>query len=407
MPLYYYEGRDAIGREVTGEAEGPGHLDVALELKKLGYQVHGLWEVPPRIPFTVSLLRMFQGVPRKDLALFTRQLAMLMVSGVPILDGLEGIQRQELSKHLKEAVADVCQGLRKGHGLSGSLAGRPDVFSPVYVNMVKAGETSGRLHEILSRLADFMERDYMLVRRIQSAMMYPVLIFAISVLVVAFMVLFIFPTFISFFNGLNLELPLVTQSLLVLTSTFRDPVVLLCLALAIPLAGYHLHHHLSRTTSGNRLWASFLLALPLVGPVQRDVILARFCRTLGTLMDSGVPQMISLELTGGSIGNYRVQAELQQAALKVRDEGLSLARALSTMAFFPRMCVNLMMVGEESGKLPLILNSLADSYDLDVKTSVTRFTVVLEPLMLAVMGFVVGYVLLAVFLPVYSLLEAL
>lgn len=407
MPLYYYEARDAIGREVSGEIEGPGHLDVALELKKLGYQVKGLWQVPPRVPFTVSFRRLFQSVPRKDLALFTRQLAMLLASGVPILEGLEGMQKQELSQKLKEAVGDLCEGLRKGHGLSGSLAARPDVFGDVYVNMVKAGEMSGRLHEILNRLADFMERDYMLVRRIQSAMMYPVLIFVVSVLVVAFMVLFIFPTFISFFKGLNLELPLVTQSLLFLTTALRDPVVLTLLAIAIPLVGYNIHHHLSHTASGNRLWASFLLALPLVGPVQRDVILARFCRTLGTLMDSGVPQMLSLELTGGSIGNYCVQSELQQASHKVRDEGLSLARALASMRFFPKMCVNLMMVGEEAGKLPLILNSLADSYDLDVKTSVTRFTVVLEPLMLAVMGFIVGYVLLAVFLPVYSLLEAL
>lgn len=396
-----------MGKEVEGEAEGPGHRDVALELKRLGYEVLGLWEIPPRVAVGTSLLRLFQRVPLKDLAVFTRQLSMLVGSGVPLLEGLEGLQGQPLNRLLTQAVGDLIDGLSKGYGLSGSLATRPDVFSPMYVNMVKAGEVSGRLDPILGRLADFLERDYILSRRVQAALLYPALIFVVSLVVVFLMVVFVFPTFVSFFGGMNVKLPWLTSSLLAVTSTLHEPAVIVVLGIAVPFAFYQTYHYLSSTTAGNHLWANLVLRLPLIGRLQRDVILVRFCRIMGTLIDAGVPQMVSLEVTGGSIGNYQLQAQLREVGSWIKDEGLSLARALDKMDFFPKMCIQLMTVGEEAGVLPLMLQRLADGYDLDVKESVTRFTVILEPLMLTVMGFVVGYVLLAVFLPVYSLVNKL
>jgi len=407
MATFFYRAIDPMGERVEGEAEAPSLRDVAHELKVIGYEVESIWERAPRVAFRTFFLSLFQSVSALELSLFTRQMAILLTNGVNMVEGLNGIKKQDISKSLRSAIDEVIEGLEHGTGLSGALKKRPDVFSPVFVSLVRAGEVTGQLDTVLNRLAYFLERDLNLIRRIKSAMMYPILIFVVSAAIVVFMVTFVFPQFMSFFAGLNLKLPLASRILVAVTRTFQDPVFLGCVAIGLPLLFYQLHRHFVRTDLGNRQMASMMLALPIVGRIQSQVILARFCRTLAALIESGVPQMVCMDVVADAVGNRCVMDQIDRAAVRVRDDGLSLGRAIGEETFFPKMCTQLMRVGEEVGNIPPMLNRLADSYEADLELSVGKFVALLEPLMMLIMGALVGYVLLAIFLPIYSLLDAL
>ncbi len=407
MPTYFYRALDPQGDHVEGEAEGPSLRDVAHELKVIGYQVESLWERPPRLGMRTAFLSLFRSVSALELSLFTRQVAILLANGINLIEGLNGIKKQDVSPMMRSAIDEVIQGLEQGTGLSGALKTRPDVFSPVYVSLVRSGEVTGQLDVVLNRLAWFLERDLNLVRRIKSAMMYPILIFVVSTAIVVFMVTFVFPQFMSFFAGLNLKLPLASRILVTVTRTCQEPWFLVSLFVGLPLLFHQLHRHFVRTDLGNRQLAAAMLSLPLVGRIQSQVILARFCRTLAALLDSGVPQMVCMDVVAEAVGNRCVTDQIDRAAQRVRDEGLTLSRALGQEKFFPKMCSQLLRVGEEVGNMAPLLNRLADSYEADLELSVGKFVAVLEPLMMLVMGALVGYVLLAIFLPIYSLLDAL
>lgn len=406
MPRFAYEVRDPQGKLVRGEADGPSHLDVVLELRKVGYEVLGVWQKPPFLPGT-SIWRLLHRVSAEQLAIFTRQLAMYFSSGVPLLQGLESIAGQGFSKTTADAANDLAHGLRGGRGLAAGMSLCPTVFSPVYVRMVHAGETSGALEKILHRLADFLERDYLLQKRLRSALSYPALIFVFSMLVVTFLVLFVFPMFVSFFDGLNVELPAVTKSLILVTEFLRQPWVLLVALVLLPVGLYHLYQRVGRTDEAMLWFSSWRLRMPLAGPLTHAVLLARFSRTLAVLTEAGIPQLTALQATGRALGNRSMERAVDRAAERIRDNGAGLAEALREEKLFPNLLVSMLSVGEEVGKLPEVLNSAADTLDLNVETSVSRLTVVIEPLMLGLMGLVVGYILLAVFLPVYRLVEVL
>lgn len=407
MPTFFYRAIDPMGERVEGEAEAPSLRDVAHELKVIGYDVESIWERAPRVAFRTAVLSLFNSVSALELALFTRQLAILLTNGVNMIEGLNGIKKQDLSPMLRSAIDEVIEGLEQGTGLSGALKARPDVFSPIFVALVRSGEVTGQLDTVLNRLAYFLERDLNLMRRIKSAMMYPILIFVVSTAIVVFMVTFVFPQFISFFAGLNLKLPLVSRILVTVTRTFQNPWFLGSMLIGLPLLFHQLHRHFVRTDLGNRQLAALMLALPVIGRIQAQVILARFCRTLSALLDSGVPQMVCMDVVAEAVGNRCVMDQIDHAAQRVRDEGLSLAKAIGEEKFFPKMCSQLLRVGEEVGHIPPMLNRLADSYEADLELSVSKFVALLEPLMMLVMGALVGYVLLAIFLPIYSLLDAL
>ncbi|MBI3927589.1 MAG: type II secretion system F family protein [Armatimonadetes bacterium] len=407
MPFYFYEARDPQGREVEGEAEGPSHRDVSLSLKKLGYEVVSIYERPPRVPVHQSILRAFQRISLFEMSLFTRQLAVMVANGIHVLRALEVLEKQSWSRRLGAAIADVRVGVEKGHGLSGALSARPDVFDQVYTKMVRAGELSGQLDEVMNRLAEFQERDLQLLRRIQSAMTYPILVFLITIFISGFMVAYIFPNFITLFEGMNVELPLVSRILMKLTGLLHDPTILVALLIVVPLVSCQLHGHFSRTAAGNRQWAQLLLSLPMVGKLQRLALAARFCRTQAILLESGVPPLVSLEVSAHAVGNRVLHEAIMNASDGLLNEGLSLVKAIQREKFFPRLCTQMMVAGEQSGTLPRMMRVLADTIETDVDILVTRVVALVEPVMMLIMGIIVGFVLLALFMPVYKLVESL
>lgn len=406
MSKFAYEVRDPKGVVLRGEAVGPSHLDVVLELKKVGYEVLGVWQKPPYLPGT-SIWRFFHRASIEELSLFTRQLSLYFSSGVGLLRGLESIAGQGFSKTITDSAKEVADGLKNGRGLAESMSMRPTVFSQVYVRLVHAGESSGALEKILIRLADFLERDLLLQKRLRSALAYPALVFALSLSVVAFLMLFIFPMFISFFDGLDVEMPRLTQSLIQISGFFSNPVVLGIGLGVLPFVLYQAYDRLGRTDEAMTWLSGVRLRIPLAGPLFRQVLLARFSRTLAILLEAGIPQLTALSAAGKAIGNRSMEQAVERAMTRIKDEGKSLAAGLSEEKAFPRLLVSMLSVGEEVGQLPRVLDLASDSFDLEIDTSVSRLTVIIEPVMLGFMGIAVGYILLAVFLPVYSLVDKL
>jgi type IV pilus assembly protein PilC len=405
VPHFCYEAKDPQGNFTTGVAVGPGHLDVVKELKAVGYDVLRVWQKPPMVP-GFRFWGLMNRVPLSELSLLTRELGMFFTSGVGLLRGLEAIKDQGFSKQTGKAADDVAKSLASGLGLSQSMALRPDVFEPVYVRMVHAGEASGALDKILDKLSGYLEREMMLRRRVQTALAYPALIFLVCVCLTAFLVFFLFPTFVGFFDGLDMRLPAITQSLMTLTSLSREPLFILAVVLT-PFAINQIVNTV-RTNESRLSWLSnTMLRLPVVGPLNRVVVLARFTSTLSILMKAGILQFTALKITAGAVGNRAAQEAIERCAERIRDDGDSLSEAMAKEEIFPRMLVSLVLVGEEVGNLPRVLDLASDGFELEVDTNISRFTVLLEPLMLLVMGLVVGYVLLAVFLPVYSMLDGL
>lgn len=406
MPFYCYEARDAVGKLVRGEAEGPGSMDVMLELRRLGYDVVGVYE--KKVPVGgYHMARLMGAISVKDLAIFTRQLAVVFSSGIPLMDALEGLSKGAESRRLRAAVDDVILALNKGHRLSGAMGLRPDTFPRLFVGMVEAGEAAGKLDTVLHQLSDFLERDLLLRRKVQTAAVYPLIIFLVCVLVIAVIALVVFPMFISFFEGLRMELPLPTKVLYHITVLVQDPLVVGTGLLVFGLGGWLVVDLVRKSPEYSKMAARMSLLLPLVGRVQREVLVARFCRVVAMLLTAGITQMTAMATATRVLSNSHFRDLLDEATVAVRDRGQSLGKALLNLPLMPPMAGTLIVTGETVGKLPEMLQRLADLYDEEVNLSLQRLTLLLEPLMLSVMGLIVGYVLVAVFLPVYSLLEHL
>ncbi|MEW6279974.1 MAG: type II secretion system F family protein [Candidatus Eremiobacterota bacterium] len=407
MPAYYYEVKDAAGEVILGEADAPNRAELVRELESLQYVILGIREKPTAAARFRLILDRFGRVGVQELALFTRQFSLLMSAGVPLLKALNSLAQHGWSGRMLLAILGVAEGVRTGRTLSGSMERHPHAFAPVYVALIRAGEVSGGLEEIMRRLSDFLERDLKLHRRLQSSLTYPVFIFAISVLVTVFLVLFIFPAFIGFFEGLDLELPALSRFLLAATRLATDPWVVFSAMILIPFLAYQAFAYFATTDPGRRHWAWLVLRTPVVGTVHRNVVLARFCRTLGILLECGVPIMTALEVVGTVVGNGLVQEDLRGVGRRLRDGNTSLAEELLAARFIPDACGHMLTAAEQAGKVPRILGRLADHYDSEVELSLLEMLALLEPIMLAVMGAVVGFILLAVFMPIYSLLDAL
>jgi type IV pilus assembly protein PilC len=347
------------------------------------------------------LSQRFERVSLYALAIFTRQFAVLFNSGISTVRGLEGLGRQSLNARLTRAIQAVYDDIRGGYSLAKAMARHPDVFSPVYISMVKAGEMSGAMGEILDRLATFLERELTLQKKVAAATTYPAVVFVACVTVTFILVTYVFPTFIDLFEGIDVRLPWITRSLIWITSTIRNPLVMLPILAAIGAGVYSVLQYF-KTPWGRRQKDRLLLDLPVLGVLMKKVALSRFCRTLGTLLGSGVPMVHALEIVSKAAGNDVISDVIEEVQMGLK-AGMRLSQPLKEYRLFPPMLAQMVAIGEETGNLPLMLNKLADFYDLEVEHSLEALTAMLEPVMILFMGIAVGYVLLAVFIPVYDL----
>ena len=342
-------------------------------------------------------------VPASSLAIVTRQLAVMLGAGVPLVQGLDLLAREERDPLLAETLRAVRDDVESGASLAAALGAHPAIFDELYVGMAAAGEAGGVLHTMLGRLADCTETSVALRGKVRAAMMYPAAVILIAAAVVGVILWTVIPTFAALFEGLGAVLPLPTRIVIVASESLplAAPVVLLTAA-----AGAWIGRRWYATPRGRRAIDAAWLGLPVIGPLHRKLAIARFCRTLATLLGAGVTVLDGLGITAGTAGN----AVVADALLSARDaieRGASVAAPLGATGMFPPMVTQMVGVGETTGALDTLLSKVADFYETEVERAVAGLTSLLEPVLIAVLGVIVGGIVIAMYLPVFDLITRL
>jgi type IV pilus assembly protein PilC len=341
----------------------------------------------------------------KGLAVFTRQLATLVKAGMPILRSLEVLARQEKRLAFKAVVEDIAETIRSGGSFSDGLAGNDRVFDRLYVNMVKAGEAGGVLDTVLDRLAVFMEKAQKIAGKVKAAMIYPIIIIFVATVIVSVLMVFVVPKFQDIFSGLlkGQPLPALTQGLMNVSNFIKDHYLF---AAGGMLGAWIALKLFSRTKLGRRILDRLLIRMPLLGDLFLKAAIARFTRTFGTLLASGVPILQALIITRDTSGNVHVANAINVVHDRVK-EGDNVATPLESTQVFPGMVTSMIEVGEETGALPDMLTRIADTYDEEVDNAVAGLTSIIEPIMIVFMAVMVGTIVIALFLPLVSIIQHL
>lgn len=404
MPVFVYEARDAGGqlRKDTIEAQ-----NVRMATQRLQEQKMTVIHIKEKSTSAAQtdLLGWYQKmrkVNEQALTVFSRQFATMINAGLAMVRCLDILSEQTEDKKLQQVLVQVRRDVEGGSTLSNALGKHPTVFSTLYISMVKAGEMGGVLDEVLERLAGFMEKDFSLKKKVKSALTYPVVILVMAMGIVFFLVTYILPTFVTLFEGMSLKLPLPTQILIGITKGARNPAIMIpCLALLV-IGGFFLNRYI-QTPVGKKQYDLLKLNIPVFGLLNKKVAISRFCRTLGTLLSSGVPIMQALEIVGKASGNEIIAMTVTKIRESIR-EGESIASPLGASGMFPPMVTQMVAVGEETGNLDAMLSKISDFYDTEVEYLLASLTSMLEPIMIVGMGGIVGFIVISVFLPLYQLI---
>jgi type IV pilus assembly protein PilC len=398
MASYTYRALDTQGEIVQDKTEGSGTMAVAHELRQQGLLVI---DVKEQGAGQTDILAPFKRIKLDDLVVFSRQLATMINAGLPIVRALYVLSEQTENPKLKDVVVAVRKDVEAGSSLSEALEKHPEVFSRLYVEMVKAGEIGGILDGVLLRLADQLERDQDLRRKIKSAMTYPIVVLILAFLAASFMLIFIVPIFAKMFQELGGTLPLPTRICMLISNILTSFWGVLVYA-GIALAGV-MFLRWKKSESGRKVWGRAVLRIPAkIGDVVKKATLARFARTLATLSAAGVPILQSIEITATSSGNWVVE----NALLKSRDairEGIPIYKPLETEPVFPPMVTRMIAVGEETGDIDGMLTKIAEFYESEVDAAVKALTSIIEPLMIVVVGGIVGAIVISMYLPMFEI----
>lgn len=395
---FRYNVRDKTGKVISGRLEGESREAVAAKLRQMGYIVLDLSE--DRIA-QLNKIQFGTSVKTKDVTIFARQFATMINAGLSLTKCLSILADQTESKELRNVIAQLGKDVEAGQSLSEAMSKHPKVFPAMFVNMVKAGETGGVLDEVLLRVADLMEADAQLKGRIKSAMTYPVAMGALVLIVLVAMMVFVVPTFEKMFADMGGELPLPTQILVAISAGVRSWPGLI--ALGVIIAGVAGFKAWTSTESGRYMWDGIKLKMPIVGPLQRKTAIARFTRTFSTLVAAGVPILSALDIVADTSGNAVVARAIKDVRGSVK-EGETIAKPLGNTSVFPTMVVQMIAVGEETGALDQMLAKVADFYDEEVSAAVDGLTSVIEPVMMATLGVVVGGIIIALYMPMFQVI---
>lgn len=405
MGSFKYKARDGAGATLTGSIHAKSRNDAIMELKKKNLTAVDVQSTGGDGSDKGSWLAKATraGVKREELVVFTRQLATMVGAGIPILEALEIQKDQAETPGFKIVLTGVVEAVRGGNDLSKALEKYPRVFPELYVNMVRAGEVSGQLDQILVRLAEYQEASAQLAREVKSAMTYPVISLCLVFGIAGFLMIGIVPQFKPVFDSLDIKLPGVTLFVMDCAFFCRDYWYLLGGMIVGSIMGVVFF---KRTPKGAYLFDATLLRLPIFGSLFRKVALSRFSRTFSTLIKSGVPILSAMDIVSQTAGNKVIAKTVLDARESVR-QGQTLSGPLSQSKVFPPMVVKMISIGERTGSLDALLEKIAHFYDQQVEAAVKGLTSMIEPLLIGVMGFIVGGIVLAVFLPIFKLQEQL
>ncbi len=397
MLTYAYQARDSSGKMISGIQEALNEDNCINTLMARGLMVLSLQQKA-----SSKALRSAGKVSETDLVLFTRQLATMVDAGLPLVTALTALYEQADPRKqagLRRVVGEVSAQVQQGDAFNEAISKHPNTFSRLYIAMVKAGESSGMLAEILDRLASFLEAASRLKKKVKSAMTYPVIVIFIAIAITTFLIVRVVPVFGEIFADFGANLPAPTQFLLDISSFIRGNWWIILLVIG---GAYYSIRTFVRTERGRQLWDRWKLKLPIFGPLVHKICMTRFARTFAQLIRAGVPILEVMDIVGDTSGNYVVEAAIKGVAADV-EKGDHLTNSLSRQPIFPPMLIRMVSAGESTGKIDTMLEKMADFWDEEIEAILDALTSLIEPLLIVVLGVIVGGIVIAMFLPIFKL----
>ena len=400
MPVYTYKAKDISGKTVNATLEAQGQAFVVDAIRKKGLTIISIEESVEKKKKGISIA-IKKKIKIDDLVVFARQLATMIDAGIPLVQGLDILSEQIEHKEFRNIVSRVRNDVETGSTLSEAIGRHPKVFSQLFINMVRAGESSGMLDDIMDRLAGYLEKSSALQRKISSALVYPAVVICMAFLITLILLLKVIPTFKEIFAGFGAKLPTPTLVLIIISDTLRSYFLLL-LGVAVVL-GFLISRYV-RTEKGRLKFDKLMLDLPVFGILFKKVAVSKFTRTLSTLIKSGVSILAALEIVGKTAGNKVVENAVTDVRASIR-EGENIATPLAKSGVFPPMVVRMISIGEQTGELEKMLEKISDFYDEQVDSAVAGLTSMIEPLIIAFLGIVIGSIVIAMFMPIFKMSE--
>jgi type IV pilus assembly protein PilC len=404
MAMFAFSGRTRSGETISGERIGDTMDAVVAALRREQIQVTRIQPAQAKAGAGAAVKKLkARGVPAKNLAVFTRQFSVMIDAGLPLVQCLDILGNQEEHKYFSQVILQTRTDVEGGMSLAEAMKRHPKVFDSLFCNMIAAGEAGGILDTILKRLATYIEKAVKLKSQVKSAMVYPVAVIVIAAVVIGVILWKVIPTFASLFAGLGAELPLPTRIVIALSNNLvRFFPIFAVMFFAV---GYGLRTYYA-TEGGRRVIDGLLLKTPVLGPILRKIAVARFCRTLSTLMASGVPILDGLDITARTAGNAIIEDAIQTTRKSI-ERGETIAAPLRETNVFPGMVCQMISVGEATGALDTMLSKIADFYEEEVDVAVEGLLTLLEPIMIAFLGGAVGGIVIAMYMPIFDLISKL
>jgi type IV pilus assembly protein PilC len=399
MPKFSWEGKTRTGKVQKGEMEAPNEAAVTAQLRRQGILPSGIKARGKGLDIEIKIPGFEPKVTTKDLMVFTRQFATMIDAGLPLVQCLDILARQQENKTFKKILTEVKESVESGSTFADALKKHPKAFDELYVNLVAAGEVGGILDTILNRLAAYIEKALKLKKQVKSAMTYPTTIVGIAVVVIAVILIFVIPAFEKMFSDFGGALPAPTQMVINLSNFIQSYILVIIGAIVAFVFAFK---RVYRTTKGREKIDNFALKVPIFGILIRKVAVAKFTRTLGTMISSGVPILDGLEIVARTAGNKTVEKAIYKVKQSI-SEGKTIAEPLEKSGVFPAMVCQMIAVGEQSGAIDVMLNKIADFYDDEVDDAVANLTSMMEPLLMLFLGTTVGGLVIAMYLPIFKL----
>jgi type IV pilus assembly protein PilC len=400
MPIYKWEGKTLKGAIKKGETEAPDEAAIRIHLRQQNI-------IPTKIASKGKEIKISlpfgQKVKQRSIAIFTRQLATMIDAGLPLVQSLEILSSQQESKVFKNIIREIREDVEGGSTFAGALKKHPSTFNELYTNLVVAGEEGGILDNILTRLANYIEKSEALKKKVKSALVYPATIVGVAVIVVMILMIFVIPVFETMFKSAGQSLPLPTLIVLTISKLIKKYVIIFIPALILLI---YLLRKYYQTENGKAVIDRLLLKLPVFGPLLKKIAVARFSRTLGTLVSSGVPILDGLSIVSRTSGNRTIETAILNARASIR-EGETIAEPLNRSSIFPPMVIQMISVGESTGALDSMLSKIADFYEEEVDIAVANLTSLLEPFLMIFLGVVIGGVVISMYLPIFNMASAI
>lgn len=417
MPIFEYKGLSAKGKQVTGVKDTDSPRSLKAELRKENIYLTQYAErargggkakvvkgegVRAKGSREIDVARFFQRIKLMEIAEMTRQFAVLLRAGIPVVDSLSALIAQIENPKFKETMTAVRQSVNEGTALGDAMSDHPKVFSDLYVNMVRAGESSGTLDIVFERLADFTESQVKLKTKVTGAMVYPIIMVTLAFIIISLLMIFVIPKMTEIFDEMGMELPFLTRALKATSEFFVNFWYLVFGMVGGAVYGFR---RWKKSENGRAKWDRWKLKMPIFGKLFRMISIARFSRTLGTLLASGVPLLNAMNIVRSVVDNAVMEGVVDKARDSIR-EGESIALPLERSKQFPPMVTHMIAIGEKTGELEQMLDNVSNSYEMQVDSKVSTLTTVLEPLMIIVMGVIVALIVFAILTPMLKMNEA-